>query len=140
MLFLEYDDSMTSTSNPVLVWADGILAANPTRRAIVVTHNLLNGNNLTGQGQAIYDALKDQPNFFLMLGGHLDETGQNSFVYEGRTVYALRSDYQFIDNQQSGYLRIMRFSPADDMIYVTTYSPTQRICTARSTATIQPGL
>ncbi len=127
VLFLEYDDSMTSTSNPVLVWADGILAANPTRRAIVVTHNLLSGNNLTAQGQAIYDALKDRPNLFLMLGGHLDETGQNSFVYEGRTVYALRSDYQFIDSQQSGYLRIMRFSPADDKIYVTTYSPTQGI-------------
>ena len=127
VLFIEYDDSMTSTSNPVLVWADGILAANPTRRAIVVTHNLLNGNNLSAQGQAIYDALKDQPNLFLMLGGHLDETGQNSFVYEGRTVYALRSDYQFIDSQQSGYLRIMRFSPADDMIYVTTYSPNQAV-------------
>ena len=127
VLFIEMDDGMTSTSNPVLVWADGVLTANPSRRAIVVTHNLLSGNNLSTQGQAIYDVLKDQPNLFLMLGGHLDETGQNSFVYEGRTVYALRSDYQFVDSQRSGYLRIMRFSPADDMIYVTTYSPNQNL-------------
>ena len=40
-------------------------------------------------------------------------------------VYSLRSDYQFVDGQQSGYLRIMRFSPADNTIHVSTYSPTQ---------------
>jgi len=31
------------------------------------------------------------------------------------------ADYQ--DMSQSGYLRILRFSPADDMIHMTTYSP-----------------
>ena len=125
VLFIEYDSTMTSTSNPVLIWANNILQANPDRRAIVVTHDLLSGNNFTSQGSAIYNALKENQNLFLMLGGHLDTTGQRIDVYNGYTVYSLRSDYQFVDSQQSGYLRIMRFSPNDGQIHVTTYSPTQ---------------
>ena len=62
---------------------------------------------------------------FLILGGHLDVAARRADVFNGNTVYTLRSDYQSVDSQQSGYLRIMRFSPADDMIYVRTYSPTQ---------------
>jgi uncharacterized repeat protein (TIGR01451 family) len=124
VLFIEYDNSMTITS-PVITWADGILAANQTKRAIVVTHDLLSGNNFTTQANAIYEALKDNPNLFLMLGGHLDETGMKTNVYDGRTVYGLRSDYQSVDSSQSGYLRIMHFSPTDNMIHITTYSPNQ---------------
>ncbi len=125
VLFIEYDGGMSTPSHPVLAWADDVLSEYSSRRAIVVTHDLLNGNNLTPQGKAIYDALKDRPGLFLMLGGHQDETGRNSFVHQGRTVYALRSDYQFVDNWASGYLRLLRFSPANGRIYVSTYSPTQ---------------
>ena len=122
-IFIEYDDTMTSTSHSVLVWANGILGANPDRRAIVFTHNLLNGNSFSTQGQTIYNALRANSNLFLMLGGHLDIAGQRSDIYNGNTVYSLRSDYQNQLSQQSGYMRIMRFSPADDTIYVTTESP-----------------
>ena len=62
-----------------------------------------------------------------MLGGHADIAGRRSDTYNTHVVYSLRSDYQSVGSQQSGYLRIMRFSPADDTIYVTTYSPTQDI-------------
>ena len=126
IVFLEYDDTMTNTSHPVLVWANNLLQNTySSRRAIVVSHNMLSGNNFSTQGQTIYNALKANPNLFLMLGGHLDVAGQRSDTYLGNTVYTLRSDYQSVDSQQSGYLRIMRFSPSDDMIYVRTYSPTQ---------------
>ena len=125
VIFIEYDDSMTTTDHPVLDWANSLLQTNSDRRAIVVSHNMLSGNNFSTQGQTIYDALKANPNLFLMLGGHLDVAGQRSDTYLGNTVYTLRSDYQNVDSQQSGYLRIMRFSPSDDMIYVRTYSPTQ---------------
>jgi hypothetical protein len=37
----------------------------------------------------------------------------------------LRSDYQFVDSQQSGYLRVLSFSPINNQIHVTTYSPNQ---------------
>ena len=124
VLFIEYDTTMTWTA--IRFWCGRTTSCRPTRPArIVVTHDLLNGNNFTGQGAAIYNALKGNPNLFLMLGGHLDTTGQRSDTYNGNTVYSLRSDYQFVDSKQSGYLRVMRFSPADNRIYVTTYSPTQ---------------
>jgi hypothetical protein len=77
------------------------------------------------QGGTIYNALKGNPNLFLILGGHLDIAARRSDVYNGVTVNTLRSDYQFVDGNQSGYLRIMRFSPANNTIYVNTFSPTQ---------------
>jgi hypothetical protein len=128
VVFIEYDGAMTSTTNPVLVWANNLLSTHSDRRAIVVTHNLLNGGTSTsfsGQGQAIYDALKGNPNLFLMLGGHLDIARHRTDTFNGNTVYSLRSDYQMVDSQQSGYLRMMRFSPTNNLIYVSTYSPTQ---------------
>ncbi len=128
VIFIEYDDGMTSTSHAVLQWANTVLQANSSRRAIVISHNLLQGgtsSSFTTQGQTIYNALKGNPNLFLMLGGHLDVASRRTDTFNGNTVYTLRSDYQSVDSQQSGYLRIMRFSPANNMIYVRTYSPTQ---------------
>ena len=128
VVFIEYDDAMTTTDHPVLQWANGLLQTYSNRRAIVVSHNMLNGGTSTTystQGQTIYNALKGNPNLFLMLGGHLDVAARRTDTLNGNTVYTLRSDYQSVDSQQSGYLRLMRFSPTDDMIYVRTYSPTQ---------------
>lgn len=120
VLFIEYDGAMTSTTHPVLVWANGILAANSNRRAIVVSHNLLDDDStFSTQGGMIYDALKANPNLFLMLGGHLDYSKQR----KDGNVYSLRADFQTYLDQQSGYLREMRFSPIDDKIYITTTSP-----------------
>lgn len=126
VVFIEYDDGMTATTHPVLVWANDLLQTHSTRRAIVVTHNLLQGgsNAFTTQGQTIYNALRDNSNLFLMMGGHLDIAARRTDVYNGNTVFSLRSDYQNQNSQQSGYLRVMRFSPADNTIYVNTYSPT----------------
>ncbi len=121
VLFIEYGNSSTE----VLYWADSVLADNPTKRAIVVTHDLLSGTSFTTQGSAIYNALKANENLFLMLGGHSDIAGQRQDIApNGNVVYSLRSDYQGQEDQQSGYLRIMRFSPTDNTINVTTYSPT----------------
>ena len=128
VVFIEYDDTMTSTSHPVLVWANELLQTYSSRRAIVVSHDMLQSgtsSSFTTQGQTIYNALRGNANLFLMLGGHWDVAGRRTDAYNGNTVYTLRSDYQSVDSQQSGYLRIMRFSPTDSMIHVSTYSPTQ---------------
>ena len=58
-----------------------------------------------------------------MLGGHLDTAGQRSDTFNGNTVYTLRSDYQFLESQQSGYLRILTFKPQTNQIKVETFSP-----------------
>jgi hypothetical protein len=42
----------------------------------------------------------------------------------GQTIHVLLTDYQDYNNtSNTGYLRILRFSPADDKIYASIYSP-----------------
>ncbi len=125
IVHLEYD----SSANPaVLAWADGLLQTYSNRRAIVVTHWLINGGDpasFSAQGQAIYTALKDNPNLFLMLGGHVPSPneGKRTDTYLGNTVTSLMSDYQGRTNGGNGWMRIMTFSPANNNISVQTYSP-----------------
>jgi hypothetical protein len=145
VIFIKFDASMTSPTNLVLDWANDLLSTYSDRRAIVITHNLLvfctrtetknncDPGSLSDQGQAIYDALKGKPNLFLMMGGHHDTASRRTDVGDnGNTVYSLRSDYQMSlatwDGVQrdgdTGYLRVLRFSPKVDKIYINTYSPT----------------
>lgn len=112
-------------ASAILSWADNLLHTYSNRRAIVVTHYLLNtSNNFGPDGSLIYSELKDNPNLFLMLGGHLDTEGQRQDPGDdGHTIYSLRSDYQNRANGGNGWLRLMRFSPSVNKIFVTTYSP-----------------
>ena len=60
----------------MLAWANGVLQTYANRRAIVVSHYLMETGTSTAfgnQGQATYDALKGNPNLFMMLAGHLDQ-------------------------------------------------------------------
>ena len=121
---IEYAATQPAT---VLAWADSLLAAHPQRRAIVASHSMLNTGNpatFTGPGQAIYDALKDRPNLILLLGGHNPGEGRRQDGFEGRVVHSLLADYQSRTNGGSGWLRILEFSPAANVVRVRTYSPT----------------
>jgi hypothetical protein len=124
VVHLEYDPSANAD---VLAWANNLLQTFSNRRAIVVSHYIINaGFNATfgPQGQAIYNALKGNPNLFLMLCGHVSPPeGQRQDTFNGRTVYSLLSDYQSRVNGGNGWLRIMEFSPANNVIRVKTYSP-----------------
>ena len=125
IIHLEYD---TSPDAAVITWSDGLLAAYPSRRAIVVTHYLMetgNGGAFSTQGQAIWNELKDRPNLFLMLGGHVSGEGRRTDTgTNGNTVYSLLADYQSLSNGGNGWLRILDFSPATNEIRIMTYSPT----------------
>ncbi|MEP6596866.1 MAG: metallophosphoesterase [Ginsengibacter sp.] len=118
-------DASLVTLQPVLDWADALLKAYPARQAILSSHNLLDlNNNFQGPGQKIYDELKDNPNLFLMLAGHVHGEGRRSDIYNGNTIHTLLSDYQNgYTNGGNGYLRIMQFRPAENIITVKTYSP-----------------
>jgi PKD repeat protein len=121
---LEYDESADPA---VLDWADQVLKAYPQRRALVVSHFLIwpgDPGSFGDQGQAIYDALKDNPNLFLMLCGHQAGEGRRVDGYQGLTVHTLLADYQNRDNGGDGWLRILEFLPASNEIQVQTYSPT----------------
>lgn len=125
IIHLEYDPAADTN---VLQWADGLLKAYANRRAIVVSHWIINAGfqaSFSAQGQAIYNALKANENLFLMLCGHVaPPEGQRTDVYNGNTVYTLMSDYQSRTNGGNGWLRILEFSPSNNVIRVKTYSPT----------------
>ena len=126
-LHLEYVASDSTLRQSVLAWANGVLQAYPNRRAMLTTHYLLETGTSTAfsnQGQAIYDALKGNPNLFMMLAGHRDQASRRSDTFNGNTIHTMKSDYQTLPNGGGGWLRILTFSPQNNEIRVQTYSPT----------------
>ncbi|MEO5917447.1 MAG: Ig-like domain-containing protein [Luteolibacter sp.] len=124
-IHLSYD---TTPNQPILDWADALLKTYPNRRAIVTSHSIIGQGNpatFSPQGSAIYENLKDNPNLFLMLCGHIHAEGFRSDTFEGRKVYTILSDYQGLSNGGQGLLRILTFSPANNRIHVESWSPTQ---------------
>ena len=120
---LAYDES---PDTDILDWADWLLKTYSDRQGIVVSHYIIGLGNpgaFGTQGQAIYDALKDNPNLFLMLCGHIHGEGRRTDTFNGNTVYTLLADYQDRDYGGDGWLRILEFSPANNEIRVKTYSP-----------------
>ena len=123
----------TAGDQAVLDWADALLKANPNRRAIITSHWIVNiGNPATfgGHGQAIYDNLKDNPNLFLLLCGHVHGEGQRTDVFQGRSVHSVLQDYQDRSGGPGGqgggdgWLRYFIFSPANGTISARTYRTT----------------
>jgi len=124
ILHLEYDARAVSSYQVILDWADTVMKAFPNRRAIVTSHWIVNTGNpasFSTQGQAIYDNLKDNPNFFLMLCGHVAGEGQRSDTFQGRTVHSVLQDYQGRTNGGDGWLRYFTFSPTANTISAKTY-------------------
>jgi parallel beta-helix repeat protein len=133
---LEYDPPAD-----VLTWAGNVLDNYSDRRAIISTHSYLtfSGALSTTGGQNIYNNLVvPHNNVFLVLCGHSYDSTTGYGVWErtdtfggGRVVYQLLSDYQDValgDNGKTGrcgdgWLRIMKFVPSENKIYVKTYSP-----------------
>ena len=44
-------------------------------------------------------------------------------TFEGRTVWTVLSDYQYLPDGGDGWLRIYTVSPASNVIHVQTFSP-----------------
>ncbi|MFD0893238.1 metallophosphoesterase [Luteolibacter ambystomatis] len=124
LISLEYD---TSPDAEDMAWADALLKQYPNRRAIIITHYMVDVGNpapFSAMGQAIYNALKGNPNLMLMYGGHIHGEGRRTDTYQGRTVHSVLADYQGRTRGGDGWLRILEFSPANNRIHTRTYSPT----------------
>lgn len=122
-----------------LAWANGVVAANPDCRAIVVTHSYLTSKKgqLAGaddygvqgnSGKSTWDKFVSQhKNIFLVLSGHARENRLKSQGKSGNTVHQVQADYWYWDipmiKAGSGFLRIMTFRPNENTIEVQTYSP-----------------
>ena len=108
----------------VLAWANNLLQTYSDRRGIAVEHSLIDNNgDFDWWGLKTYNALKGNPNLFLMLAGHKAEEGRRQDIFNGNTVHTLLANYQTRTNGGNGWLRIMTFSPTNNQIQVETYSP-----------------
>lgn len=132
IIHLEYD-----MPGYAVAWANRVLAAYPTRRAIISTHLFLDASgsrpatvlNRTVDGtpaSAVWTSLIfPNCNVFLVLNGHYPgEANRSDLNACGRPVHQLASDYQSRVNGGDGWLRYMTFKPAENKIYVYTFSPT----------------
>jgi len=108
----------------VMDWANSVLAANVSRRAIVLSHRLLYpGGDWDPAGKKIYESIKGNPNVFLMLCGHAPQIGRRTDTYEGHSIQTVLADYENEPNGGNGWMRILKFVPSLNQIQVQTYSP-----------------
>jgi len=109
-------------SGDILARADALLK---TYRDRGLAHEILDADaSFTFLGQAIYLALQDNPNLFLLLYGYVHAEAWRMDRYEGCVIYTLLADYQDEPNGGNGWLRTLQFSLRDNVIRVTTYSST----------------
>ena len=128
---LEYDMPGYSVD-----WANRVLAAYPNRRAIVATHlfldasgnrpsTVLNRPDGTPAATVWSQLIYSNCNVFLVLNGHYPgEANRTDLNSCGQPVHQLLADYQSRANGGDGWLRYMTFKPAENKIYVYTFSPT----------------
>lgn len=136
-----------------LAWAQGILDANKDRAAMITTHRYLqeaeaytagvpavpNGRypaiwysveglyNPAGiQSEQFYQwFLRKNTNIFMVTCGHFHgEWRQQSLNVAGKPIQEVLADFQDDPNGGDGWLRIMKFDTAANIIDVDSYSPT----------------
>jgi hypothetical protein len=112
-------------SDAVLSWANTTISNYLHRRVIVTTHDYLSGTSRSTSGEHIWSKFikphADQ--VFLVLCGHSTGEARRTDNVNGHNVYQLLANYQTITNGGNGWLRTLEFRPAEDEIYVRTYSP-----------------
>ena len=123
-------------TNETLAWAAEVCQKHPQHNVIVATHSYLGlksrtpsplkGYGLEGNsGDEMWDKLiRKQPNIFMVVCGHVGGVNmQTSKNDAGEPVIELLTDYQNLKNGGDGWLRTMKFVPAENKIHVTAYSP-----------------
>jgi hypothetical protein len=122
--------------NETLAWAADVCRKHPQHNVIVATHSYLGlkarvpgpekDYKLQGNGgDEMWDKfVRKEPNIFMVVCGHIGgvnmQVTRNDF---GDGVIELLTDYQNLKNGGDGWLRTMKFVPAENKIYVTAWSP-----------------
>ena len=112
-----------------VAWAASVMAAHPDRIGIMTTHGYLNESaqrsvHSCTDTRYLWDQLAvPSPNLRFMLSGHVHSESRRIDTVGGRTVFQMLADYQDRASGGEGWLRILRFVPSDDKVYVQTYSP-----------------
>ena len=112
-----------------VAWADSVFKAYPDRVGMMTTHGYLGlqavrSVHVCGDTQYLWDGLAiPNPNLRFMLSGHVHGEARRTDAVNGRNVFQMLADYQDRASGGEGWLRILRFVPADNKVYVQTYSP-----------------
>ncbi len=140
VLFLGYGLEATDET---IVWANEVLKTYSHRTAIVATHEYLDALSAeyANRGQLVYDTIVDpNPNVKMVVCGHDDgSVCRETVASDGRVVYELLSDYQFVEAEDpsfyanehwigrvpgccgDGYIRLLTVE--GDTLSSVTYSP-----------------
>lgn len=110
-----------------LKWADALLERPGYKHmpAIVSTHDYIDGSGRSTTGRIMWDSfVKRNPTVFMVLNGHTHtEYALVNHNAAKRPVYQMLSDYQDRDNCGNGLMRLITIDPAQDKIFVKTFSP-----------------
>jgi hypothetical protein len=112
-----------------VTWASTVLQTYPQRIGIMTTHGYLNEaaqRTVHGCSDTAYlwdDLAVPNPNLRFMLSGHVHNESRRIDTVGTRTVFQMLADYQDRASGGEGWLRILRFVPGENRIYVQTYSP-----------------
>ena len=112
-----------------VTWADSVFKTYPNRIGIMTTHGYINASaQRTVSGcantQYLWDGLAvPNPNLHFMLSGHVHDESRRVDTANGHPVFQMLADFQDRASGGEGWLRILRFVPAEGKVYVQTYSP-----------------
>jgi 3',5'-cyclic AMP phosphodiesterase CpdA len=137
--------------DPIVTWADGVMANHPRRYGILITHAYLNSNDRRfditdmahpqdfipqhygtaggpmNDGEMLWQKLVRKHAFVMVLNGHVlgDGTGYLASVTDkGNTCHQMLSNYQFrAPTGGDGYMRLLQFLDDGKTVNVHTYSP-----------------
>ncbi len=113
----------------IVSWADSVFKANPDRVGILTTHAYLGASaerstHGCGSTQFLWDGLAlPNANLRFMLSGHVHAEARRTDIANGKPVFQILADYQDRASGGEGWLRILRFVPAENKAYIQTYSP-----------------
>jgi hypothetical protein len=129
VVFIAFDNEGAGPEDKdglMVKWAHSVIKANADAKAIVVSHSILKGPKegiFSPQGLTIYNAVKDLPNVFLMLCGHVTGEYMRQDVYQGHTIKSYLIDCQALPKGGDGRMRTMRINTVTDSISINTFSP-----------------
>lgn len=117
-------------------WVANVLENHSDRKAILTTHGYLSKKNRWGvKGRRVVhscenteyiwnDLIKNYENLQIVLCGHVyEEAYLIDSNLAGKKVHQILANYQDEDNGGNGWLRILKFVPVKNKVYVETYSP-----------------
>jgi hypothetical protein len=134
----------------VLVWAAGIIDANPTYDVIILTHSfmwrdgtrcgtgdehnphtIMPGGSDCNDGDEMWAALKAKANFVYVGNGHdassTDDAQPQAYRQDdgdnGNLVTQVLANYHSHGNGGEGYIRLVAIHPTANRVYNYTYSP-----------------